>query len=220
MSRPSRNAARATASASIGSDFPRSRTDLRASAISRGGSLSTVSPRSSKNGSNGRDTCRQSSITHTRSESGNPLAHNNSSPNPSRLAEAVRLATCTPTSSAATAVCVRLCGSVPIVNIPHRPLPLDQQQRPAGGQFSVGAMPRSYQVTPAVLVSCLINPFAVAFDGVEDLVCCLGPHKRLGVFVPAVDPSADLAVELTNGNGVPRGAGAWWSVRRPSVRRG
>ena len=54
-------------------------------------------------------------------------------------------------------------------------------------------------VHPLPLMSRLVNPCAVAFDGVEDLIRCLGPHERLGIFVPAVDPSADLGVELTNG---------------------
>ena len=67
VSIPSRSAARAIASASIGSDFPRSRTPWRALAISLGGRRTTVSPRSIRNRSNDPDTWRTSSITHTRS---------------------------------------------------------------------------------------------------------------------------------------------------------
>ena len=61
------------------------------------------------------------------------------------------------------------------------------------------AAPASYQARNGRLVSCLVDSFAVAFDGVEDLVGGLGPYEWLGVLVPGVDPSADLGVELSDG---------------------
>ena len=66
-SRPSRNAARATASASMRSDLPRSRPARRASLISLVGTRTTRSPRPSRNRSKEPDTCRQSSSAQTRS---------------------------------------------------------------------------------------------------------------------------------------------------------
>ena len=36
-------------------------------------------------------------------------------------------------------------------------------------------------------------------DGVEDLVGGLGPHERLGVLVPFVDPAADVAFQVDDG---------------------
>src|SRR5215216_788465 len=66
-SSPSCSAARATASASIGSDLPRRRALLRVLAVRCVGIRSTRSPRSIRNRSNEPDTCRQSSSAHTRS---------------------------------------------------------------------------------------------------------------------------------------------------------
>ena len=66
-SRPSRSAARATAIASMLSDFPRVRAPRRASAIKRVGTRSTRSPRAIKHRSSAPETCRQSSSAHTRS---------------------------------------------------------------------------------------------------------------------------------------------------------
>jgi hypothetical protein len=45
------------------------------------------------------------------------------------------------------------------------------------------------------LVSCGINSFAVASDGVEDLLGGLGPDVGTRVLVPVVDPVADVSVE-------------------------
>jgi hypothetical protein len=69
FSTPSRNAARAIASASIGSDLPRVRAPRRAPAINCGARRTTVSPRSIKNRSSEPETLRTSSIAHTRSGS-------------------------------------------------------------------------------------------------------------------------------------------------------
>jgi hypothetical protein len=70
VSSPSRIAAQAIATPSITSDFPRSRADRRASAISFGATRTTRSPRRRRKRSSAPDTCRQSSIAHTRSASG------------------------------------------------------------------------------------------------------------------------------------------------------
>ena len=68
--------ARATASASIGSDFPRVRAPARAWAISFGGTRTTDSPPASRSRSNRADKCRQSSIPQTRSPN-DKRAHRN-----------------------------------------------------------------------------------------------------------------------------------------------
>ena len=65
----SRSAARATASASIASDLPRRRSPRRSAAISFGGTRTSRSPRASRNDSNPRLTCRQSSSAKSRSPS-------------------------------------------------------------------------------------------------------------------------------------------------------
>lgn len=43
-------------------------------------------------------------------------------------------------------------------------------------------------------MSCLVDSLAVASDGVEDLVGGLCPDVGAGVFVPGVDPLADVGV--------------------------
>jgi len=48
-------------------------------------------------------------------------------------------------------------------------------------------------------VSCLVDSLAVSFDGVEDLVGGLGPDVGAGVFVPGVDPLADVGVQRVDG---------------------
>src|SRR5918994_409220 len=67
VSNPSASAARATASASMRSDLPRSRLERRELAINRVGTRTTRSPRAIRNRSKEPDTCRQSSSAHTRS---------------------------------------------------------------------------------------------------------------------------------------------------------
>src|SRR5687768_13074346 len=64
-SRPSRSAARATASASIRSDLPRARPLRRSPAISRVATLTTRSPWTNRNRSKEPETWRQSSSAHT-----------------------------------------------------------------------------------------------------------------------------------------------------------
>jgi hypothetical protein len=81
-STPSRSAARATASASIKSDLPRSRPPRRAPAISLVATLTTRSPLTTKNRSNEPETCRQSSSAHTRSPA-KPRAQSSAAANPS-----------------------------------------------------------------------------------------------------------------------------------------
>jgi hypothetical protein len=44
-------------------------------------------------------------------------------------------------------------------------------------------------------VSCAGDPSAEAGEGVEDFLGCLGPDERLGVFVPVLDPLADVGFE-------------------------
>jgi hypothetical protein len=63
----SRSAARATASASIGSLFPNERAPSRAFAISFGGTRTIRSPAASRSRSRRRERCRQSSIAQRRS---------------------------------------------------------------------------------------------------------------------------------------------------------
>jgi hypothetical protein len=62
--------ARATLNASIESDLPRSRDERRAPAMCFGATRTIRSPRAIRNRSNAPDTCRQSSIAHTRAASG------------------------------------------------------------------------------------------------------------------------------------------------------
>jgi hypothetical protein len=111
--RLSRNAARATAIASMRSDFPRPRARRRASAISFVVTRTTRSPRSIKNRSKEPETCRQSSSAHTRSLP-SPRAQSTSAAKPLAPTWTV----CSPISSpvaAATAaiVCERLWVSAP-----------------------------------------------------------------------------------------------------------
>jgi hypothetical protein len=54
-------------------------------------------------------------------------------------------------SSTAASACERLCVSAPITIIRTIPFVSHSTKRIFGGQPSVGAMPRSYQVTPKVL---------------------------------------------------------------------
>ncbi|SBS73248.1 hypothetical protein MHPYR_160072 [uncultured Mycobacterium sp.] len=54
-----------------------------------------------------------------------------------------------PTSSTATKVCVRLCTSAPTTTMVVASIHCEVTVGPVGGHTSVGAMPRSYQVTPA-----------------------------------------------------------------------
>ena len=98
-SRGSRNAALATASASIGSDLPRIRRYAVAVPISFGGTVTKRSPAASSARSSDLVSCRQSSTAHNRSGSSDVDQATSSRPEP-----AVNSATERPTSSTATAV--------------------------------------------------------------------------------------------------------------------
>jgi hypothetical protein len=128
-------------------DLPRPRACRRDADINLLWTRSTRSPRSIKNRSNDPETCRQSSSAHTRSAP-RPRAHRSSDADPFAPACTV----CSPSSSplvAATAaiVCERLWVSGPstIIDLVH--LHIDRVGHP-GGHGLLGAMPRSYQVTP------------------------------------------------------------------------
>ena len=119
VSVPSRSAARAIASASIGSDFPRSWT--------RGGRwpsawgeahdrLAAIDQEPLQRPRHVPDV-----LDHPHSlavELARPLQQVTESLTPGRI---VRCAICTPSGSTATPECVCLCGSIPIVNIPTVP---------------------------------------------------------------------------------------------------
>ena len=109
------------------------------------------SPRAIKNRSSAPDTCRQSSIAHTRSGS-IARAQRNSLPKlPSRADTVSSARAAAVNASTAPHVCVRLCVSVPITIIPTVPS-IDQltKRTPADKSHS-GLVPSSYQVTPVVL---------------------------------------------------------------------
>jgi hypothetical protein len=98
------------------SDLPRSRAQRRAPAISFGGTRTTCSPRASRKRSSAPETCRQSSIAHTRSPP-RARAHTSRSSNARRLARPV-------TSAIAPCACPLRSRSSP----PVPPRDWDQQQ--------------------------------------------------------------------------------------------
>ena len=188
---PSRSAARAIASASIGSDFPRSRTPRRASAINLRGSRTTVSPRSIKNRSSDPDTCRTSSITHTRSLSSlrRPLQ---------QLTEPL-----TPRSDRSlrdlhAERVDRDPGVRLLVRIdPDRQHPVpslhsnEPMKRTPGGHFSVGAMPRSLSVQGSrrkprglVVRECTTGPRGGAWARSVVLIVCARAPSLISVRGP------------------------------------
>ncbi len=125
-------AALAAANASIASDLPKLRTDLRSLLISFGGTRSTRSPCSSSIRSSPPDQLRQSSSAHTRSES-RPAAHTKSSRCPAARAATVRSSIHAAVSPLiAAAVCVWLCASTPITITLDPSIRCDE--RIAGGQ--------------------------------------------------------------------------------------
>ena len=100
------------------SDLPRSRAELRAPAISFGGTRTTRSPRASRKRSSAPETCRQSSIAHTRSRRRGARAHTSRSSNDAASRGTVRSATTRPVAaSTAATVCESLCVSAPITII-------------------------------------------------------------------------------------------------------
>jgi hypothetical protein len=109
----SRSAARAIASASIGSDFPRVLPARRSGTVSFGGTRTTSSPTPSSCRSSQRVSWRQSSTAHTRSAS-SADAHPSNSSLPTGI---VFSRNGRPASSTATAVTDCLCTSSPITII-------------------------------------------------------------------------------------------------------
>src|SRR5215207_3306310 len=112
LSRGSRKAARATASASIASDLPRNLPARRSAAISFGGTRTSSSPAPRSSRSSARVSWRQSSSAHSR-PAGNDADHASTA----RSSPAVTSASVRPTSSTATAVSECLCTSTPITII-------------------------------------------------------------------------------------------------------
>ena len=150
VSMPSASAARATASASMRSDLPRSRLDRRELAISRVGTRTTRSPRAIRNRSNEPETCRQSSSAQTRStpRAARPLQHLSQTrahrPRPScrrasRPSPRRRRRSCA--SSCACPHRARSSAAVPFFS---------RLKWTAGGHGLLRALPRSFQVTPDI----------------------------------------------------------------------
>ena len=149
-SRPSRSAARATAIASMLSDLPRSRRRAASRPSACVGTRTTRSPRAIRNRSNEPETCRQSSSAHTRSPP-RPRAQTQ------QRGEA-RGADLRPSSRRAARrsprrprrSCASACGC------PHRARSLTSSTSSSrlkwtpGGHGLLGALPRSYQVTPDI----------------------------------------------------------------------
>jgi hypothetical protein len=132
--------------------LPRSRAARRRPAISFGGTRTTRSPRAMRKRSSRPETWRQSSIAQTRSRSSErPQASIRSSPAP--VACTVSLPCSSPVAAPTAAqVWLRLCGSDPITIICGVPsFDMSTTKRISGRHTSVGAMPRSYQVRPAIL---------------------------------------------------------------------
>ena len=144
------SAARATANASIESDFPRSRAERLAPAMCFGATRTIRSPRAIKKRSSAPETCRQSSIAHTRSGS-SVRAHRNSLPNaPLRAATVSSSRAAAVSASTAPHVCVFLCVSVPITIMQAVPS-IELTKRTPADTSHCGQLPGSYQVTPVVL---------------------------------------------------------------------
>ena len=122
----------------MASDFPRSRAAPRSRTVSLGATRTTASPWASRKRSSAPETCRQSSIAHTRSPPW-PRAQVSRASKQRRCAGTVRSASIRPlAASTAATVCDRLCVSAPITIIVFDPsLRLDAEDRIAGGQFSV-----------------------------------------------------------------------------------
>src|SRR4051794_14919593 len=128
------------------SDFPRPRTPRRDAAISLVVTRRTRSPRPIRNRSNDPETCRQSSIAHTRSPP-RRRAHANNAANP--LAPTCTV--CSPTNSPvvandATIVCERLCASAPST-IMTSSTSTSTGWTP-GGHGLLRALPPPYQAPP------------------------------------------------------------------------
>ena len=119
-------------------------------AISRGATRTTRSPRAIRNRSNAPDTCRQSSIAHTRSPPSR-RAQASSRRQPA-AADRDRLAA-QPLAGRRIdrATVCDACVCPPRARSCAPSLPRSIRERTSGGHGSLGAMPRSYQVTPVIL---------------------------------------------------------------------
>ena len=139
---------RATASASIGSDLPRVRAEARAWAINFGGTRTTCWPAVIRSRSSRADRCRQSSIAHTTSAPNRSRAHITASACPTGRRDDLlpELASHLVDGDKRMGALVHI-GS----NNNHGGclLHCEVTVGPVGGHISVGAVPRSYQVTPA-----------------------------------------------------------------------
>jgi hypothetical protein len=139
------NAARATASASIGSDLPGGRLAWRALAIRRGGTNTTCSPAASRSVSSRPATCRQSSTAQVRSGTAQVRSGQrwraqaiSSWWSLVRVARVVAWVSCRPTWLAATTVWLALWGSTPSVTIIQAPPVQAAHPGRASGHGSVG----------------------------------------------------------------------------------
>ena len=148
---PSLSAARAIAVASIGSDFPGCRAARLEDSVSPGATRTTRSPLETSPRSRRPDTCRQSSTAHTRSSSSS-AANRNASSVPSSLAGIVSCPRASRLPHRARQACATACVCPPQSRSSAPSLRwLWPTERISGGHTSVGAMPASYQVTPAIL---------------------------------------------------------------------
>src|ERR671911_1815858 len=112
------------------------------------GTRSTRSPRAIRNRSNEPATCRQSSSAQTRSPS-SPRAQVTRAANPRDPTVTVFSPRSSPVpATTAAIVCERLCVSAPSTII--RPVLLFRPSWTPGGHGLLGAVPRSYQVTPEI----------------------------------------------------------------------
>ena len=133
---------RATASASMGSDLPRSRADTRLRAIRCGGQRTTRhGPAASNSRSRRPVTDRLSSTAHVRSVPNRVVAHCMASACPLLFAETVFWPSLRPPLSMATSVCVRLCASMPMTviefHLPSAIRPVRSGGSPDSGMQSV-----------------------------------------------------------------------------------
>jgi hypothetical protein len=142
----SRSAALATASASIGSDLPRVRAELLALAINFGGTHPTVSPAVSRAATNLPATCRPSSTAQRRSAP--TAAPSQATAETVQPRCTVSCPTCRPVASTATTVWLCWCGSTPSTTWSCL-LSVGDTRAGRRTHLSPGAVPRSYQVTPA-----------------------------------------------------------------------
>ena len=129
------------------SDLPRSRPPRRSPAINLVATLTTRSPRATRNRSKLPETCRQSSSAHTRSAP-RPRAHASAWSKPRSPTRIVMSLSSSPLRAPTAAmVCERLCASAPSTIITWSPFTSTESGRPADNAC-LGAVPRSYQVTP------------------------------------------------------------------------